>query len=148
MRRKRERQFEIEKKRRANLAKIELARLGGYLDRVERLASLQYLVASVIEVIGEEINDMLKEVDLDTVKTISIQNTVRKASESYFKLFSGAIDPDMTTRWASDLDELEKLLYGFMGIDKFEPNIDLMRSEQFRIEKEFGVEIKLNKIDK
>lgn len=145
MRRKREKQFEIEKKRRANLAKIELARLGGYLDRVERLASLQYLVASVIEVIGEEINDMLKEVDLDTVKTISIQNTVRKASESYFKLFSSAINPDMTTKWASDLDELEKLLYGFMGIDKFEPNIDLMKSEKSRIEKEFGVELKVIK---
>lgn len=142
MRRKRERQFEIEKKRRANLAKIELARLGGYLDRVERLASLQYLVASVIEVIGEEINDILKEVDLDTVKTISIQNTVRKASESYFKYFSSAIDPDMTTKWASDLEELEKLLYGFMGIDKFEPHIDLMRSEKPRIEKEFRVELK------
>lgn len=145
MRRKREKQFEIEKKRRANLAKIELARLGGYLDRVERLASLQYLVASVIEVIGEEINDMLKEVDLDTVKTISIQNTVRKASESYFKLFSKAVDPDMTTKWASDLDELEKLLYGFMEIDKFEPNIDLMKSEKSRIEKEFGVELKVIK---
>lgn len=80
-----------DRKRRENLAYAELANVGGVLKHVVDLITLQYRVASTVQVIGAEIEHTLEQANLRTNKTISIQNTIGKAIEKYAQQFEGAM---------------------------------------------------------
>ena len=48
-----------DEQRRMNQAYRELAHAGGYIDRAVKLVSLQYLVGSMVDVIGAELEQTL-----------------------------------------------------------------------------------------
>ena len=50
--------------RRYNQANIELAQVGGYIPRAVKLVSLQYLVGSMVDVIGADIEETLDRANL------------------------------------------------------------------------------------
>lgn len=68
-----------DERRRMNQAYRELAHVGGYIDRAVKLVSLQYLVGSMVDVIGAELEQTLERANLMNPKTISIQNALQKA---------------------------------------------------------------------
>lgn len=127
--------------RRANQAYTELAGVGGYLDHAVKLISLQYLVGSMVDVIGEEIEITLERANLKTTKTISIQNALRKATDAYYKHFEGAMSKESILNWAEDLDRLEKELYNFANIKKLRPKRKAMRELKGLIEHKYNVEL-------
>lgn len=133
-----ERQDEL---RRANKAYTELASVGGYIDHAVRLISLQYLVGSMVAVIGEEIEQTLERANLKTTKTISIQNALRKATDKYFKLFEGAMEKESIMNWANDLDRLEKELYNFANLKPLRPKRKAMKEAKQLIEEKYNVEL-------
>ena len=128
--------------RRANQAYQELAQVGGYLDHVIKLISLQYIVGSMVDVIGAEIEMTLERANLKTTKTISIQNALQKATDSYYKHFEGAMSKESVLNWAKDLDSLEKELYNFANIKTLKPKRKAMKEAKAEIEKKYNVELK------
>ena len=128
--------------RRANQAYQELAQVGGYLDHVIKLISLQYIVGSMVDVIGAEIEMTLERANLKTTKTISIQNALQKATDSYYKHFEGAMSKESVLNWAEDLDSLEKELYNFANIKTLKPKRKAMKEAKAEIEKKYNVELK------
>lgn len=131
-----------DRKRRENLAYAELANVGGVLKHVVDLITLQYRVASTVQVIGAEIEHTLEQANLRTNKTISIQNTIDKAIGNYAQQFEGAMAEGAALRWAKDLDELEAVLYEHAGIKDFEPNWEAMKEAKKEIEDKFKVKLK------
>ena len=90
-----------------NQAYRELAYEGGYIDRAVKLVSLQYLVGSMVDVIGAELEQTLERANLmNAKKTISIQNALQKATNEYYKFFGGVMKKDSVTDWASDIRDL------------------------------------------
>ena len=128
--------------RRANQAYQELAQVGGYLDHVIKLISLQYIVGSMVDVIGAEIEMTLERANLKTTKTISIQNALQKATDAYYKHFEGAMSKESVLNWAKDLDSLEKELYNFANIKTLKPKRKAMKEAKAEIEKKYNVELK------
>ena len=127
--------------RRANQAYQELAQVGGYLDHVIKLISLQYIVGSMVDVIGAEIEMTLERANLKTTKTISIQNALQKATDSYYKHFEGAMSKESVLNWADDLERLEKELYNFANIKTLRPKRKAMKEAKAVIEEKYGVKL-------
>ena len=128
--------------RRLNKANVELARAGGYIDHALKLVSLQYLVASMVDVIGAELEMTLERANLKNSKVISIQNAVRKAINDYHKHFEGAMGMDSVMDWADDLDKLEAELYKFANIKELRPKRKAMKEAKAVIEEKYGVKLK------
>ena len=61
-----------DEQRRMNQAYQELAHAGGYIDRAVKLVSLQYLVGSMVDMIGAELEHTLERANLMNAKTISL----------------------------------------------------------------------------
>ena len=140
MRRKKLKQRQDEL-RRANKAYTELAQVGGYLDHAIKLISLQYLVGSMVDVLSAEIEITLERANMKTSKIISIQNSLRKATDAYYKYFEGAMEKEAIINWASDLDELERVLFQFAGIKTLRPKRKAMREAKKEIEDKYSVEL-------
>ena len=127
--------------RRINQAYRELANVGGYIDRAVKLVSLQYLVGSMVDVIGAELEQTLERANLMNAKTISIQNALQKATNEYYKFFAGAMNKDSVLDWANDLDRLEAELYKFAGIKALRPKRKAMKEAKAVIEEKYGVKL-------
>lgn len=130
-----------EERHRINKAYQELAHVGGYIDRAVKLVNLQYLVGSMVDVIGAELEYTLDRANLMNAKTISIQNALQKATNEYYKFFGGAMKKDAVLDWAKDLDELEKILYKYADIKDFRPKRKAMKEVKEMIEQKYGVEL-------
>ena len=130
-----------DERRRMNQAYIELAHVGGYIDRAVRLASLQYLVGSMVDVIGAELEQTLERANLMNAKTISIQNALQKATNEYYKFFGGVMKKDSVTDWANDIERLEAELYKFADIKDLRPKRKAMKEAKAEIEKKYNVEL-------
>ena len=130
-----------DEKRRMNQAYRELAYKGGYIDRAVKLVSLQYLVGSMVDVIGAELEQTLERANLMNAKTISIQNALQKATNEYYKFFGGVMKDDAVTDWASDIDRLEKELYKFAGIKDLRPKRKAMKEAKPVIEEKYNVKL-------
>lgn len=130
-----------EEQRRINKAYQELAQAGGYIDRAVKLVSLQYLVGSMVDVIGAEVEYTLDRANLMNTKAISIQNALQKAMNEYYEFFGGAFKKDAVLDWARDLDDLEKILYKYADIKELRPKRKAMKEVKERIEKKYGVEL-------
>lgn len=141
MKRKRQLQQKQDELRRANQAYKELASVGGYLDHANKLISLQYLVATMVDVLGAELEATLERANLKTTKTISIQNPLRKATDSYYKHFEGAMSRDSVMNWAKDLDNLEAELYNFANIKTLRPKRKAMAEAKPIIEEKYNVSL-------
>ena len=137
MKRKRQEEF-----RRFNQANQEFAHVGGYLDHAIKLISLQYLVGSMVDVIGAELEQTLERANLMTTKTISIQNALQKATNAYYKHFEGAMQRESVLNWADDLERLEAELYKFANIKTLRPKRKAMREAKAVIEEKYNVELK------
>ena len=127
--------------RRANQAVKELAHVGGYIERAVKLVSLQYLVGSMVDVIGAELEMTLDRANLKTGKIISIQNGLQKATNDYYKYFDGAMKDEAVLSWAKDIDKLEKVLYEFANIKALRPKRKAMREAKPIIEQKYNVEL-------
>ncbi len=127
--------------RRFNQATTELAHVGGYLDHAIKLISLQYLVGSMVDVIGAEIEQTLERANLKTNKTISIQNALQRATNDYYKYFEGAMGRESVINWANDLDKLEAELYNFANIKTLRPKRKAMKEAKAVIEEKYGVKL-------
>lgn len=141
MKRKRELQLRQDEMRRANQAYREFASVGGYLEHASKLVSLQYLVVTMVDIIGAELEVTLEKANLKSAKTISIQNTVTRATDGYKKMFEGAMGKDSTLEWANDATQLELELYKFAGIKPLRPKRKAMREAKVKIEEKYGVEL-------
>ena len=130
-----------DEQRRMNQAYRELAHVGGYIDRAVKLVSLQYLVGSMVDVIGAELEHTLERANLMTTKTISIQNALQKATNEYYKFFGGVMNPDSVLDWANDLDRLEAELYKFAGIKELRPKRKAMQEAKPELEKKYNVKL-------
>ena len=130
-----------DEQRRINQAYRELAHVGGYIDRAVKLVSLQYLVGSMVDVIGAELEQTLERANLMNTKTISIQNALQKSTNEYYKFFGGVMKDDAVTDWASDIDRLEKELYKFAGIKDLRPKRKAMREAKAIIEEKYNVKL-------
>ena len=131
-----------DEQRRMNQAYRELAYEGGYIDRAVKLVSLQYLVGSMGDVIGAELEQTLERANLMNAKTISIQNALQKATNEYYKFFGGVMKKDSVTDWAGDIDRLEAELYKFADIKELRPKRKAMKEAKPRIEEKYNVELK------
>ncbi len=127
--------------RRKNQACVELAETGGYIDHAVKLVSLQYLVGSMVDVIGAELEMTLERANLKNSKTISIQNAVRKATNEYHKYFEGTMKDGAVLNWANDLDRLEQELYKFANIKTLRPKRKAMKEAKSIIEEKYNVEL-------
>ena len=130
-----------DEQRRMNQAYRELAHAGGYIDRAVKLVSLQYLVGSMVDVIGAELEMTLERANLMNTKTISIQNALQKATNEYYKFFGGVMKKESELNWANDLDRLEAELYKFAGIKKMRPKRKAMKEAKAVIEEKYGVKL-------
>ena len=130
-----------DEQRRMNQAYRELAHAGGYIDRAVKLVSLQYLVGSMVDVIGAELEQTLERANLMNAKTISIQNALQKATNEYYKFFGGVMKNDSVTDWASDIERLETELYKFADIKGLRPKRKAMKEAKEVIEEKYGVEL-------
>lgn len=130
-----------DEQRRTNQAYRELAYAGGYIDRAVKLVSLQYLVGSMVDVIGAELEQTLERANLMNAKTISIQNALQKSTNEYYKFFGGVMKDDAVTDWASDIDRLEKELYKFAGIKDLRPKRKAMKEAKAIIEEKYNVKL-------
>ena len=130
-----------EERRRINKAYQELAQAGGYIDRAVKLVSLQYLVGSMVDVIGAELEHTLERANLMNARAISIQNALQKATNEYYKFFGGALKKDAVSDWAKDLDELEKILYKYADIKDLRPKRKAMREVKEMIEEKYNVKL-------
>ena len=130
-----------DEQRRMNQAYRELAHIGGYIDRAVKLVSLQYLVGSMVDVIGAELEQTLDRANLKNSKTISIQNAVRKATNEYHKYFEGTMKDGAVLNWASDLDRLEQELYKFANIKTLRPKRKAMKEAKLLIEEKYNVKL-------
>lgn len=139
--RKKELRQKQDELRRANQAYKELAFVGGYMDEAEKLISLMYVNISATISINERLMNTLERANLKTTKTISIHNKMLKATESYFKLFDGAMSRDSVMHWANDLDRLEKELYKFANIKTLRPKRKAMKEAKPKIEKRYNIEL-------
>ena len=128
--------------RRMNQAYRELAHAGGYIDRAVKLVSLQYLVGSMVDVIGAELEQTLDRANLMNTKTISIQNALRKATNDYYKYFEGTMKDGAVLDWAQDLEKLEDVLFKFADIKPLRPKRKAMKEAKPRIEEKYNVELK------
>lgn len=130
-----------DERRRMNQAYRELAYEGGYIDRAVKLVSLQYLVGSMVDVIGAELEQTLERANLMNSKTISIQNALQKATNEYYKFFGGVMKKDSVTDWASDIDRLEAELYKFADIKDLRPKRKAMKEAKAIIEEKYNVKL-------
>ena len=130
-----------DEQRRMNQAYRELAYEGGYIDRAVKLVSLQYLVGSMVDVIGAELEQTLERANLMNTKTISIQNALQKATNEYYKFFGGVMKKDSVTDWANDIERLEAELYKFADIKELRPKRKAMKEAKAVIEEKYGVEL-------
>ena len=130
-----------DEQRRMNQAYRELAYEGGYIDRAVKLVSLQYLVGSMVDVIGAELEHTLERANLMNAKTISIQNALQKATNEYYKFFGGVMKKDSVTDWANDIDRLEAELYKFADIKELRPKRKAMKEAKAIIEEKYGVKL-------
>ena len=130
-----------DERRRMNQAYRELAHVGGYIDRAVKLVSLQYLVGSMVDVIGAELEQTLERANLMNTKTISIQNALQKATNEYYKFFGGVMKKDSVTDWANDIDRLEAELYKFADIKVLRPKRKAMKEAKAVIEEKYGVKL-------
>ena len=130
-----------DEQRRMNQAYRELAHAGGYIDRAVKLVSLQYLVGSMVDVIGAELEQTLGRANLMNAKTISIQNALQKATNEYYKFFGGVMKEGATLDWANDIERLESELYKFAGIKALRPKRKAMREAKAIIEEKYGVKL-------
>ena len=130
-----------DEQRRMNQAYRELAYEGGYIDRAVKLVSLQYLVGSMVDVIGAELEQTLERANLMNTKTISIQNALQKATNEYYKFFGGVMKKDSVTDWASDIERLEAELYKFADIKELRPKRKAMKEAKAVIEEKYGVKL-------
>ncbi len=128
--------------RRMNQAYQELAHAGGYIDRAVKLVSLQYLVGSMVDVIGAELEQTLERANLMNSKTISIQNALQKATNEYYNFFGGVMKKDSVTDWANDIERLEAELYKFADIKDLRPKRKAMKDAKPRIEEKYNVVLK------
>ena len=76
-----------DEQRRINQAYRELAHVGGHIDRAVKLNSLQYLVGSMADVIGAELEQTLN-VPLDEHENNINPNALQKATNEYYKFFA------------------------------------------------------------
>ena len=127
--------------RRYNQANIELAQVGGYIPRAVKLVSLQYLVGSMVDVIGADIEETLDRANLKTNKLISIQNALRKATDDYYKYFEGTMKDGAVLDWAQDLEKLEDVLFKFADIKPLRPKRKAMKEAKPRIEEKYNVKL-------
>ena len=130
-----------DEQRRTNQAYRELAHAGGYIDRAVKLVSLQYLVGSMVDVIGAELEQTLERANLMNAKTISIQNALQKATNEYYKFFGGVMKKDSVTDWANDIERLEAELYKFAGIKGLRPKRKAMKEAKAVIEEKYNVKL-------
>ena len=130
-----------DEQRRMNQAYRELAHAGGYIDRAVKLVSLQYLVGSMVDVIGAELEQTLERANLMNTKTISIQNALQKATNEYYKFFGGVMKKDSVTDWANDIERLEEELYKFADIKELRPKRKAMKEAKAVIEEKYGVKL-------
>ena len=130
-----------DEQRRINQAYQELAHVGGYIDRAVKLVSLQYLVGSMVDVIGAELEHTLERANLMNTKTISIQNALQKSTNEYYKFFAGVMNKESSIDWANDIDRLEAELYKFAGIKDLRPKRKAMREAKAVIEEKYGVKL-------
>ena len=130
-----------DEQRRMNQAYRELAHAGGYIDRAVKLVSLQYLVGSMVDVVGAELEQTLERANLMNSKTISIQNALQKATNEYYKFFGGVMKKDSVTDWASDIERLEAELYKFADIKELRPQRKAMKEAKEVIEEKYGVKL-------
>ena len=130
-----------DEQRRMNQAYRELAHAGGYIDRAVKLVSLQYLVGSMVDVIGAELEQTLDRANLMNTKTISIQNALQKATNEYYKFFGGVMKKDSVTDWAGDIERLEAELYKFADIKELRPKRKAMKEAKAVIEEKYGVKL-------
>lgn len=130
-----------DEQRRINQAYRELAYVGGYIDRAVKLVSLQYLVGSMVDVIGAELEQTLERANLMNAKTISIQNALQKATNEYYKFFGGVMKKDSVTDWAGDIERLEAELYKFADIKELRPKRKAMKEAKAVIEEKYGVKL-------
>lgn len=130
-----------DEQRRMNQAYRELAHAGGYIDRAVKLVSLQYLVGSMVDIIGAELEMTLERANLMNAKTISIQNALQKATNEYYKFFGGVMKKESELDWANDLDRLEAELYKFAGIKDLRPKRKAMKEAKAIIEEKYNVKL-------
>ena len=130
-----------DEQRRMNQAYRELAYAGGYIDRAVKLVSLQYLVGSMVDVIGAELEHTLERANLMNAKTISIQNALQKATNEYYKFFGGVMKKDSVADWASDIERLEAELYKFADIKELRPKRKAMKEVKEIIEEKYNVKL-------
>ena len=130
-----------DEQRRMNQAYRELAYEGGYIDRAVKLVSLQYLVGSMVDVIGAELEQTLDRANLMNSKTISIQNALQKATNEYYKFFGGVMKKDSVTDWAGDIERLEAELYKFADIKELRPKRKAMKGAKVIIEEKYGIKL-------
>ena len=130
-----------DEQRRMNQAYRELAHAGGYIDRAVKLVSLQYLVGSMVDVIGAELEQTLYRANLMSAKTISIQNALQKSTNEYYKFFGGVMKKDSVTDWAGDIERLEAELYKFADIKDLRPKRKAMKEAKAIIEEKYNVKL-------
>ena len=130
-----------DEQRRMNQAYQELAHAGGYIDRAVKLVSLQYLVGSMVDVIGAELEHTLERANLASAKTISIQNALQKSTNEYYKFFSSVMNKESSIDWANDVDRLEAELYKFADIKDLRPKRKAMREAKAIIEEKYNVKL-------
>ena len=130
-----------DEQRRMNQAYRELAHAGGYIDRAVKLVSLQYLVGSMVDVIGAELEQTLERANLMNTKTISIQNALQRSTNEYYKFFEGVMKEGATLDWANDIDRLEAELYKFANIKELRPKRKAMKEAKAVIEEKYNVKL-------
>ena len=130
-----------DEQRRMNQAYIELAHAGGYIDRAVKLVSLQYLVGSMVDVIGAELEMTLERANLMNTKTISIQNALQRSTNEYYKFFGGVMKKGAVLDWANDIERLEAELYKFADIKELRPKRKAMKEAKAVIEEKYGVKL-------
>ena len=130
-----------DQQRRMNQAYRELAHAGGYIDRAVKLVSLQYLVGSMVDVIGAELEQTLERANLMNAKTISIQNALQKSTNEYYKFFGGVMKKDAVKDWANDIERLEAELYKFADIKDLRPKRKAMKEAKAVIEEKYNVKL-------
>lgn len=125
--------------RRFNKASIELARVGGYMDRAEKLLSVQHLLVSLVVSYNAALEETLERANLKTTKTISIQNALLKSTDAFYKLFDGAMERETVLNWAEDLDRLEIEVSKFAGIKQFRPKRKAMQEAKPALEEKYNI---------
>lgn len=130
-----------------NRAIKEVADIGGYVDHAAKLLGVQYLVASLVQVVADEIEWVLDKAHMKSNKTISIQKEIIAATDKYFEHLKGVASADQFMNWANDLEALKKEVYKWADVKDFEPRKDEIKARIDAVNEKYLTELKIEDYD-